>query len=104
MPQAPLYILARISSQKGKHVPRSTWSLQDAKNKFSRVVDAAREAPQTVTKHGKPAVVVLDADEYERLRRSERAAAPTFTDHLLAMPRDGGTFERIRGRLRKTGF
>jgi antitoxin Phd len=83
-------------------VPRSIWSIQDAKNKFSTVVDAARDAPQTVTKHGKPAVVVLNADEYERLRRNERAAAPSFTEHLLAMPRDGGTFERLGARLRKT--
>jgi antitoxin Phd len=64
-------------------------------------VNAARGAPQTVTKHGKPAVVVLNADEYERLRRSERAAAPSFTDHLLAMPRDDGTFERLAARLRR---
>jgi prevent-host-death family protein len=36
------------------------WSLQDAKNSFSAVVDAAlKGTPQTVTKRGKPAVVVL---------------------------------------------
>ena len=36
-----------------------TWSVQDAKNRFSEVVEAARRKPQTVTKHGKPAVVGL---------------------------------------------
>jgi prevent-host-death family protein len=35
------------------------WPLQKAKNEFSRVVDRAlSEGPQTVTRHGKPVVVV----------------------------------------------
>jgi prevent-host-death family protein len=50
-----------------------SWSVQDAKNRFSEVVEAARRVPQTVTKHGKPAVVVMDVVEYERLRHLERA-------------------------------
>jgi prevent-host-death family protein len=69
---------------------RSTWSVQDAKNNFSAVVDAAQQQPQTVTKHGKPAVVVVDAAEYERLRSVERAQAPSFVEALLAMPQDEG--------------
>jgi antitoxin Phd len=83
---------------------RPTWSVQDAKNRFSEVVEAARRKPQTVTEHGKPAVVVLAADEYERLRRLERLRAPSFADHLLAMPTDDGAFERSGGRLRETSF
>ena len=75
-------------------MPRRPWSVQDAKNQFSAVVEAARSAPQTVTKHGKPAVVVVDAADYERLRQLEQAQAPSFKDHLLAMPRDEGSFER----------
>lgn len=76
------------------------WSVQDAKNRFSEVVEAARHAPQTVTKHGKPAVVVVDVTEYERLRRLERARAPSFADVLLAMPQDGGEFSRRDVRMR----
>lgn len=79
---------------------RSTWSLQDAKNRFSSVVDAAQRVPQVVTKHGKPAVVVIAADEFVRLQRLERLDAPRFVDHLLAMPTDDGAFERLSGRLR----
>jgi prevent-host-death family protein len=79
----------------------STWSLQDAKNRFSAVVEAASHGkPQVVTKHGKPAVVVVAAAEYARLRHLERLKAPTFTDHLLAMPADDGTFDRLEGALR----
>jgi prevent-host-death family protein len=79
-----------------------TWSVQDAKNRFSEVVEAARRRPQTVTKHGKPAVVVVAADEYERLRQLERQKASSFADHLLAMPTDDGEFERLKGHLRET--
>jgi len=79
---------------------RQSWSVQDAKNRFSEVVEAARRGPQTVTKHGKPTVVVVDVAEYERLRQFERAKAPTFTELLLAMPQDGGEFPRSKVRPR----
>jgi prevent-host-death family protein len=81
-----------------------SWSIQDAKNRFSEVVEAAQQEPQLVTKHGKPAVVVVAADEYKRLRRLERLKAPTFADHLLAMPTDDGKFERLIGHLREPRF
>ena len=76
------------------------WSVQEAKNRFSEVVQAARRRPQTVTKHGKPTVVVLDVHEYERLRGAERAQAPSFAEMLLAMPQDGGEFPRLKARAR----
>ena len=81
-----------------------SWSVQDAKNRFSEVVNAARRSPQMVTKHGKPAVVVVDAVEYERLRRLERAQAPSFADMLLAMPQDNGEYPRLDVRMRDVEF
>ena len=77
-----------------------SWSVQDAKNRFSEVVEAARRVPQTVTKHGKPAVVVVDVVEYERLRQFERTQAPSFADALLAMPQDDGEFPHRKVRMR----
>jgi prevent-host-death family protein len=69
--------------------------LQDAKNSFSAVVDAARKGqPQTVTKRGKPAVVVMSVEEYERLSRVHARETPSFVDHLLAIPQGGQIFER----------
>ena len=56
--------------------------------------------PIVVTKHGKPAVVVMDVVEYERLRHLERAQAPSFADLLLAMPQDDGEFPRRLVRMR----
>ena len=77
-----------------------SWSVQDAKNRFSEVVEAARRMPQTVTKHGKPAVVVVNVVEYERLRQLERAKAPSFVEVILAMPQDDGEFPRRNVRMR----
>jgi antitoxin Phd len=79
---------------------KGSWSVQDAKNRFSEVVEATRRTPQTVTKHGKPAVVVVEVLEYERLRRLERAQAPSFANVLLAMPQDDGEFPRRNVRMR----
>ena len=66
------------------------WSLRDAKNCFSAVVNAALDgAPQTITRRGKPTVVVMAVEDYQRLRRAEEAARPTFIKHLLAIPKGG---------------
>ena len=73
------------------------WTLQDAKNRFSAVVSAALEGePQTVTRRGVPAVVVLAIEDYQRLCRAEKAGAPSFIDHLLDIPR-GGPEELFEG-------
>jgi len=66
------------------------WPLQDAKNRFSAVVNAALNGePQHVTRRGRPAVVVIAVDDYERLCRAEKAGAPDFIQHLLSIPRGG---------------
>ena len=84
---------------------RPSWSLQDAKNSFSVVVDAAvKGRPQTVTKRGKPAVVVVSVVEYDRLCRRQTAETPSFVDHLLAMPQDDGVFERSQAAPRDPEF
>ena len=46
------------------------WSLQEAKSKFSEVVRRAQtEGPQTVTVHGKAAVVIAAASEVGKAPR-----------------------------------
>ncbi|WP_293174696.1 type II toxin-antitoxin system Phd/YefM family antitoxin [Oceanithermus sp.] len=46
----------------------TSWSLQDAKNKFSELARRAEaEGPQFVTRHGRAAVVVVSIEEYRRL-------------------------------------
>lgn len=47
----------------------SSWKLEDAKARFSELVRRANsEGPQTVTVRGREAVVVLSAEQYEKLR------------------------------------
>ena len=50
-----------------------TLSAKDAKYGFGRLIDLARAEPIAVTKHGRPVVVVLSVEEYERLKALERA-------------------------------
>jgi prevent-host-death family protein len=77
------------------------WQLQDAKNRFSELVRCAREeGPQTVTVHGKPAAVVLSADEYAALTRPRQS----FTEFLLSGPAwPDDLIEIINDRSRDTG-
>lgn len=79
----------------------TNWKLQDAKNRFSAVVrEAMAGYPQHVTRHGKPAVVVLAAADYERLRHLEGATAPSLPEVLLAIPRGGPGLERLNAKPR----
>ena len=55
------------------------YSLQDAKAKFSELVGLClREGPQTVTRHGRPAVVVVPYDEYRKLTAPARSLGAFF--------------------------
>lgn len=52
------------------------WQLQEAKNKFSHLVERAQhDGPQLVTKHGKEVVVVLSVDDYHKLTRPKKNLA-----------------------------
>ena len=53
-----------------------TLSAKDAKYGFGRLIDVARSEPVVVAKHGRPVVVVLAIEEYERLKALD-VPAPT---------------------------
>jgi prevent-host-death family protein len=56
-----------------------TWPVQDAKTPFSQLVElAVTEGPQTVTKHGRPVVVVVAADDYKKLERPKETVLEFF--------------------------
>ena len=66
----------------------ATWQLQDAKNRFSALVEAALSGePQEVTRRGKPVVVVFSYDEYQKLQTEKDEKTPSFRDLLLAIPK-----------------
>lgn len=72
------------------------WQLQAAKQHLSELVERARgEGPQVVTKHGRPAVVVVSIEEYRRLRGQPSLLefirrAPSFDLLDLARASDAG--------------
>ena len=43
-----------------------SWSVADAKARFSELVEQAGAAPQTVTRNGKPVAVVVGIEEWTR--------------------------------------
>ena len=54
-------------------IENQCWQLQTAKARFSELFRRARsEGPQYVTRQGKEAVVVIPAEEFERLKKRNR--------------------------------
>ncbi|MET0105766.1 MAG: type II toxin-antitoxin system Phd/YefM family antitoxin [Sedimenticola sp.] len=56
-------------------------SAKDAKNGFGRLVDTARAEPVMVEKHGRPVVVVISVEEYERLTGEDCQAQNVFDNN-----------------------
>ena len=50
-----------------------TLTAKDAKYGFGRLIDLARTEPVTVAKHGRPVVVVMAIEEFERLKALDRS-------------------------------
>jgi prevent-host-death family protein len=70
------------------------WRLQDAKARFSEVVrEAQQRGPQRVTLHGKDAVVVVGAEEFDRLQRP--VTGRDIVKALAASPFADVQFERL---------
>jgi prevent-host-death family protein len=62
--------------------PMGTWAVQDAKARFSELLDRClAEGPQMVTRRGTEAAVLVPVDEWRRLRA---AARPSLKELLLS--------------------
>lgn len=69
-----------------------TMQVRDAKARFSALVEAAeRGEPTTITRHGRPAAVMVPVEVARRLYPDDR---PSFADFLMTFPGDGIEFER----------
>ena len=63
--------------------PDMMWQVQEAKQRFSELIERARsEGPQVVTRHGQPVAVVVDVDRYRQLT----GEGDDFKSHLVAVP------------------
>ena len=74
-----------------------TWTVAEAKAKFSEVIDRAQSrGPQTITRNGRTAVVVVSAEEWERKTHRPGNLAAFFAESPL---RDSG----LKAPRRKQG-
>lgn len=61
------------------------WQLQEAKNKFSKVVDEAlAHGPQVVTRHGVETVVIISYDEFRKRQATQKTLSQFFRESPLA--------------------
>ena len=72
----------------------TAWQLQDAKNRFSEVVEEAlHSGPQTVTRRGEPVVVVVAIDTWRRVA----GPVPSLKSFLRSAPLEGVDLSRDGG-------
>ena len=77
------------------------WTVAQAKAKLSEVIESAHtKGPQTITRNGRRAAVVVDAEEWER--KTQRSG--TLADFFKASPLRSSELKvrRSRDRLRST--
>lgn len=60
----------------------ASWTVATAKARLSEVIERAQSAPQTITRHGRPSVVVVSAEEWQR----KSARKGTLAEFLLESP------------------
>jgi antitoxin Phd len=60
-----------------------TWQIQEAKNRFSELVNLSlTEGPQIITRHGKPVAQIVPIEPAANLRQRKAAS---LGEHLLAL-------------------
>lgn len=62
---ARLVLVAKVAIM--DHTPTRTLSAREAKNRFGYLIDMARQEPISIEKHGRPVVVVISIEDYERM-------------------------------------
>lgn len=70
------------------------WTVAGAKARLSEVIERAQNEPQTITRNGKPSVVVVSVEEWRR--KTERRGS--LADFLLKSPLRGSELDLDRVR------
>ena len=86
------------ASQKSPAPGSGHWTVAGAKARLSEVIERAQTDPQIITRHGKPSVVIVSAEEWAR--KSERKG--TLAEFLMTSPlRDADLdLDRVRDQPR----
>ena len=66
-----------------------TLTAKDAKYGFGRLIDLARAEPVAVAKHGRPVVVVMAIEEFERLKARDQTCNRAGRDDKTETPVNG---------------
>jgi prevent-host-death family protein len=76
-----------------------TWPVQDAKARFSELLDTClKEGPQLVTRRGSEAAVLVPADQWQRIAQT---AKPTLKELLLSDTARSELIVPPRGKRRR---
>ena len=76
-----------------------TWPVQDAKARFSELLDTClAQGPQVVTKRGVKTAVLVSADDWQRLQAGQQAS---LKDLLLAPEARAKLTLPTRGKARR---
>ena len=77
----------------------NSWQVQDAKARFSELLDTTlKKGPQVVTRRGVAAAVLVPIDEWERM---QAAARPGLKALLMTAPGRVSPLAPERGHLRR---
>jgi len=77
---------------------KSLWQLQEAKNKFSEVVNHAQtDGPQEISRHGQKAAVVVSFEEYKKLKKQ----SGSIVEFFRSSPLNELDLERVKDRPRE---
>ena len=71
-----------------------SWTVANAKAKLSEVIERAQSVPQTITRNGKPSVVVVSAEEWQR----KTARKGSLAQFLMESPLRGTDLDVERQR------
>jgi antitoxin Phd len=68
-----------------RYAMRRSWQLQEAKNRFSEVVEEAlKKGPQIITRRGVETAVVLSSAEYRKMLLGKKKLSEFFRQSPLA--------------------
>ncbi len=71
--------MTKMTIQARDRHPARTWAVAEAKARFSELIDRAlADGPQTITRKGKKAVVVVSAEEWQRKTKRKGNLAEFF--------------------------
>jgi antitoxin Phd len=78
-----------------------TMSATDAKQRFAALLDAAQREPVMIRRQNRDVAVIMSAEEYERIRRSNVARLQHLCERVSAQAAERGLTEEILADILK---